>query len=107
MKFVKSNEPTYITALGYQCPLIYSFQAMEILQSGTIPQTGTTHYVVVKGHKPGIYNSFEEFNKQLKNFSGAIGRKAPSLKEVRTALLLTNAQSYKWYVLGRPDLDRF
>ena len=107
MKFVKSNEPTYITAFGYQCPLIYSFQAMEILQSSTIPQTGTTHYVVVKGHKPGIYFSFEEFNKQLKNFSGAIGRKAPSLKEVRTALLLMHNLINGTYLHSRPFFKTF
>ena len=39
------------------------------------------YYVVVKGHRPGIYTNYEDFNLQLTHFKGAVGRKVRSKAE--------------------------
>ena len=42
-------------------------------------------YVVVKGHKPGIYYDSINYTKQMSGFSGARGCKTSSYEEVRIA----------------------
>ena len=39
------------------------------------------YYVVTKGHRPGIYTNSEDFDIQMRNFKGSVGRKVRSKAE--------------------------
>ena len=57
------------------------------------------YYVVWEGHKSGIYNSWEECKKQIKNYKGAKYKSFTSPNEAHTAL----SKDYKNYI-SKPNL---
>ena len=44
------------------------------------------YYVVTKGHRPGIYTNSEDFDIQMRNFKGSVGRKVRSKAEAYNIL---------------------
>ena len=58
---------------------------MIILKNIKISMAGNKYYVVWKGHKPGIYSSWNDCEKQIKGFTGAIYKAFKSKEQAMRA----------------------
>lgn len=103
---------------GFSKPIYKSFEsrneAEKVFKEGVIPKSNRKkdkYYVVWNGHRPGIYESWDEAKKQLTNFKGAQYKSFGSRKIAQEAFVGNPADYYgkdlrKVKDLSKEELDK-
>ena len=79
---------------GYSNPVYKSYEskkmAEKVFESGVLPKNTskkTKYYVIWRGHRPGVYESWDEAKKQLNGFKGGMYKSFGSRKLAQDAFI--------------------
>lgn len=61
------------------------------------------YYAVIKGHKPGIYTSWDECKKQVEKFSGAVYKSFTSLEDAKNFIKLEEEKIVDYGLIAYVD----